>query len=41
MGSEISYEGRLIFPMDMKVILFDYFAGYEVINGFSLKPEQR
>ncbi|MHB8963697.1 MAG: hypothetical protein ACYC5K_11155 [Saccharofermentanales bacterium] len=38
--SDIFYSGRLVFPMDMKVILFDYFAGYEVVNGFSLKAER-
>lgn len=34
------YSGKLVFPDDMKTILFDYFAGFEVIKGFALKPSK-
>ncbi|MHB1454370.1 MAG: hypothetical protein ACYCYM_10520 [Saccharofermentanales bacterium] len=41
MGLPSAYSGKLVFPADMKVILFDYFAGFEVIKGFALKPAKR
>ena len=40
LGPELDgpWTGRLVFPKDMKAFLTDYFAGYEVIKGFTMKP---